>query len=307
MRRPYIYLMVSISTIAMLAGFWAGGVIRGIEQERSGVVQIQSGSTHQAVVLASLKSAAASINTVPIPVELSPEPTKTMAKPVVKPSTKASVKTSVKADSKPAKAKTEAIVVPAAVDGPAGIDGALWSGIRASWRKDVSSCAINQEIFQKASELTGVPAALLAGVAMVESRCKTVSGGWMQLLSVGNRTLDKSAATLGISRSALAYQSNPLHAVVTGGVYIRFLEDKEKSRLLGLIGYNMGWGALENITGGQLKNYSWLEPRLPRITRSWLPGLLASALKLEHIWAGVNPPASPGEAEAEALKSLLKI
>lgn len=293
MRRPYIYLTVSIFSMLFMSGFWIGSVAFGVEKDQTAAVHLQAEYDDPPMLLASLEQ--------PPEAPLLPTQHVTLAPPPPPPpvsKAKTSHKSTVaKTQPKP----TSHAVIPA----PAGVDGALWSAIRSGWRRDVSGCSSKREVFTAASELTGVPAALLAGIAVVESGCRSVRGGWMQLLMVGERTLNKSASTLGISRSSLAYQTDPLHAAVTGSVLLQFLENKEKTKLLALAAYNMGYGNLERITGGQTRNYTWLEPRLPKVTRTWLPGVLVSALKISQIWDDNHLLKTPSEADAARLQYLL--
>ncbi len=191
------------------------------------------------------------------------------------------------------------------------VDTLLWSRILVVWKKfypiyktGQHPCEPYESLFRTADKLSGLPAALIAGVASVESRCKDASGGWMQIQQVNPASLKKSMRLLGIS-SGFSPRSNPLHAVVSGAIILKDLEKELHDRTAALLSYNIGIGAYGALSGGDPKPYRILRARLPARNRDHLPVALAHALLLSRKWEGVTPEAVPGDALMKRLASWL--
>ena len=204
---------------------------------------------------------------------------------------------------------------PPAVQAPRAPSGAvdtlLWSRILVVWKKfypiyktGQHPCEQHESLFETARKLSGLPAALIAGVASVESRCQSVSGGWMQIQEVSPTSLKKSMRLLGAS-SGFSPRSNPLHAVVSGAIILKDLEKELHDRTAALLAYNIGIGAYGTISGSSPKPYQTLRARLPARNRDHLPVALAHALLLSRKWEGATPEPVPGPELMKRLASWL--
>lgn len=60
-----------------------------------------------------------------------------------------------------------------------------WETLRTYYGRHGHPCARHRSLFEEGAALSGLPAALIAGVAAQESgRCGDVPGGWMQITRV---------------------------------------------------------------------------------------------------------------------------
>jgi len=143
--------------------------------------------------------------------------------------------------------------------------------------------------------ISGLPAALIAGVAMQESgRCGDVPGGWMQITRVDPAPLHEAARRLGLGWSDFFPRREPRHAVVAGALVLRDLEGRYPERSQAILAYNLGVrGLAERSRRGT--DYGQIRGNLPARTRDYLPAVLAGSLWMEAAWEGVAPGALPEE------------
>ncbi|HNC94527.1 MAG TPA: transglycosylase SLT domain-containing protein [Myxococcota bacterium] len=179
---------------------------------------------------------------------------------------------------------------------------ARWSYLRTHYGRKGHPCARHRSLFEEAAALSGLPAALIAGVAAQESgRCGDVPGGWMQITRVDPEPLHEAARLLGLRWADFEPRRLPRHAVVGGALVLRDLEARYPERYQAILAYNLGVrGLAEHSRAGS--HYAHLRTTLPARVRDYLPAVLAGSLWMEAAWAGPMP----AELPEDRLRALLE-
>jgi hypothetical protein len=177
-----------------------------------------------------------------------------------------------------------------------------WQELRTHYGRHGHPCTTHRALFEEAAAFSGLPAALIAGVAVQESgRCGDVPGGWMQITRVDPAPLHEAAQLLGLRWSAFFPRKDPRHAVVAGALVLRDLERRYPERCQAILAYNLGVrGLAERSQSGSA--YSQIRKHLPSRTRDYLPAVLAGSLWMEAAWEGMVPAALPEERLALLLE-----
>lgn len=168
-----------------------------------------------------------------------------------------------------------------------------WAYLRSHYGRNGHPCARHRSLFEEGETLSGLPAALIAGVAAQESgRCGDVPGGWMQITRVDPEPLHEAARLLGLRWAKFEPRRIPRHAVVGGALVLRDLDARYPERHQAILAYNLGVrGLAERSRDGS--DYAHVRKMLPARVRDYLPAVLAGSLWIEAAWKGVVPKALP--------------
>jgi Transglycosylase SLT domain len=179
---------------------------------------------------------------------------------------------------------------------------ARWSYFRTHYGRHGHPCARHRSLFDEAAAMSGLPAALIAGVAAQESgRCGDVPGGWMQITRVDPEPLHEAARRLGLRWADFEPRRLPRHAVVAGALVLRDLDARYPERYEAILAYNLGSrGLAEHSRRGS--GYAQIRNTLPAHIRDYLPAVLAGSLWMEAAWAGPIPAKLP----EDRLRALLE-
>ena len=170
---------------------------------------------------------------------------------------------------------------------------ARWAYLRSHYSRPGHPCARHRSLFVEAAAMSGLPAALIAGVAAQESgRCGDVPGGWMQITRVDPAPLHEAAALLGLRWVDFAPRRVPRHAVVAGALVLRDLDARYPERYQAILAYNLGSRGLSDHSRSG-SDYAHIRKSLPSRIRDYLPAVLAGSLWMEAAWAGEVPTELP--------------
>lgn len=177
----------------------------------------------------------------------------------------------------------------------------LWQRFHRYFSRSGHPCAPHRKLFEQAATASGVPAALLAGVAAQESgRCGKVRGGWMQITLVDPASLRQASSALGVPWSRFAPQGDARQSVYAGAFVLKNLELRYPERIHAILAYNLGTGGLKERGGSRL-SYGKLRERLPYRVRDYLPAVLVGSLWMQSTWEGGVPQDLPEDTLRQIL------
>lgn len=159
------------------------------------------------------------------------------------------------------------------------VEALLWQEVSAQWRQisrdlqgKTPQCGRQAPLLQQAAAVSGWPAALVGGVAMVESACAPVAGGWMQIGLVSPDVLREAKQQLATKK--LSMSKYPVQALVTGAMVLQDLEQQLGEREEAILAYHLG------VTGmraqlGRWQSYAVAHTRLSASARTYLTRVLS--------------------------------
>lgn len=179
------------------------------------------------------------------------------------------------------------------------VEALLWQEVSVQWRqisRDLQGrtplCGRQSALLKQAAAASDWPAALLGGVAMVESACTSVSGGWMQIGLVSPDVLREAKQQL--STKKLSMTKYPVHALVTGAMVLQDLEQQLGGREEAILAYHLGVSGMRAQVG-RWQSYATAHNRLSASARTYLTRVLASALYIQAGWEGEVRGPRPGD------------